>query len=251
MKRVYKNWLVRITIGFAALTSARLISTFLHMTTLERIYKPRDFRRTSHLEIDQKIIDSLPKYCHTVLGRTVDPINLIVVGRESEVKEAFKKAGWHSAHPSTPLHLLLGFLSATFNKSYKSGPFTPFFINIGLQDLSYQKLTKLNSFRQRHHVRLWRTRHELTAGKRIWVAAASFDTNIRLGLMPPFIHHRIDPDLDRERDFLVQDLLDAGALMGDSHQLNLPVSVADRRRNAFGATYHTDGRARVVEIQPR
>ncbi len=248
MKRLYKNWLVRITIGFAALTSLRLVSTLLHMTTLEKLYKPRDFRRTSHQTISREVIDTLPKYCTTMFGQAVDPINIILIGTESGIRHSFEKASWYGAHPTTPLHLAAGFLSATFNRSYKSGPFTPFFTGIGTQDMSFQKLTQLNSFRQRHHVRIWRTKHTLPGGKRMWIAAASFDVSMRVNAMPPFVHHHIDPDLDAERDYIVAELLKVGNLLGESHRINPEILPTDKRRNAFGARYYTDGMAKVIEI---
>jgi hypothetical protein len=248
MKRVYKNWLVRITVVFAAITSMRLISTALHMTTLERLYKPRDFRKTSHLKISPEIIDNLPKFSQTVIGQKMDPINLIFVGTESGIKRAFEKAGWSTANPASPVHMLLAFFSTVFNTSHKTGPFTPHFINIGLQDLSFQKLTKLNSFRQRHHVRIWRTKNSLPNDHHIWIAAASFDKSLRVDILPPFVHHHIDPDLDREREFIIAEMVAQGHKLGDSHQMNKKISDKKAQKNATGAPYFTDGKAQVIEI---
>jgi hypothetical protein len=194
MKRIYKNWLVRMTVGFAALTGLRLISTVLHMTTLEKLYKPRDFRQTSHMDIDQKIIDDLPRYCRNLLGQPMDPINLIFVGSESGIRHAFEKAGWNGVHPSTPIHVGAGLIASIFRRSYQKGPFMPLFTGIGTQDLSFQKTTGKNKFAERHHIRIWRTRHTL-GNKRLWVGAATHETGMKLTLMPPFIVHRMNPIL--------------------------------------------------------
>jgi hypothetical protein len=169
MKRVYKNWLVRVTVGFAALFSLRLLSTALHITFLERIYKPRDFRRTSHLKIDQPILDGLPRYCRTLWGQRMDPINIIMVGTEDKIKASFTAGGWQGAHPSTPLHVFAGFIASIFKRSYRKGPLMPLFTGIGTQDLVFQKTTGRNKFAERHHIRLWRTRHELPGKRRLWV----------------------------------------------------------------------------------
>lgn len=248
MKRIYSNWFVRITLGFAAITSIRLVSTLLHMTTLEKLYKPRDFRRASHLDISQEVVDQLPRYCYTFVGQKVDPVNIIFIGTESGIKRAFEKCGWHEAHPNTPVHLLYGLITAIFNKPYKKGPFTPFFISVGTQDLNFQKSTQIDSYRQRHHIRIWRTKHEIKKGNRIWVGAASFDVSLRLDFRPPFLHHHIDPELDKERDMIVDELVNTGHSLSGSHQMNKPILKNHKKHNAFGAPYYTDGIAKVVEI---
>lgn len=248
MKRIYNNWLTRITFGFAALTSLRLISTVLHMTTLEKLYKPRDFRKTSHLKLDPEILDKLPRYSQAVTGQRMDPINLIFVGTENGLRHAFEKAGWSTANPASPIHMALATISTLFSRTHKTGPFTPHFVGFGLQDMSFQKLTAKKSFSQRHHVRLWRTTKSLPDNSHVWIAAASYDTSLRFGLLPPFIHHHIDPDMDDERDYIALDLIHNGALMAGDHQMIDPIGPSHPSKNATGARYFTDGKAKIIEI---
>ncbi len=248
MKRFYNNWLTRITIGFAALTSMRLISTVLHMTTLEKLYKPRDFRKTSHLNLSQEILDGLPRFSQAVTGQRMDPINMIVVGTENGIKRAFEKAGWSPANPATPIHMALASISTLFKRSHKTGPFTPHFIGFGLQDLSFQKLTAKKSFSQRHHIRLWRTTKVLPKDQQVWIAAASYDTSLRLDWLPPFVHHHINPDLDEERDLIALELIKYGSLMVGNHQMIEPIEPSKPSKNATGARYFTDGKAIIIEI---
>lgn len=249
MKRVYKNWFVRITVGFAALTSIRLVSTILHMTTLDKLYKPRDFRKTNHHIISQEIIDRLPRYCQTIFGRKMDPINLIFIGTEDSIQKAFDAAEWDGAHPSTPVHVVLGFASSLFNRNYRKGPFMPLFISVGLQDISFQKVTD-SGYSRRHHIRVWRTRHVLKDGLRVWVGAATFEKSFKFKFRPPFIHHFKDPDIDWERDYIVKDLLQNGGIMGDSYQFNQPIHKDSPAKDPNGDEYYTDGIAKVVELLP-
>ncbi|TAK89559.1 hypothetical protein EPO04_00385 [Patescibacteria group bacterium] len=247
MKRVYKNWLVRITIGFAAITSARLLSTLFHVTTLEKLYKPRDFRQTKHHVISQDIVDRLPRYCQTIFGRKMDPINLVFVGSEKAINHAFAEAGWDGAHPSTPIHVTLGFASSLFNKNYRKGPFMPLFISVGLQDISFQKITD-NGYAQRHHIRLWRTRHVLRSGQRVWVGAATFEKSFKFKFRPPFVHHFKDPDIDWERDYIVEELLKHGGILGESYQFNQPIHKDKPAKDPNGDSYYTNGVAKVIEL---
>lgn len=220
----------------------------MHMTTLEKIYKPRGWGRENHRKLNPEIISQLPKYSQFITGQKMDPINLIFIGTENGIKHAFEKAGWHSAHPSSPIHLFLGFLSGALNRPYKTGPFTPHFISVGLQDIAFQKGTRKNSFRQRHHIRIWRTKHHLSGGKQVWVAAASYDCALRVDVLPPFVHHHISADLDTERDYIARELLEQGHSMGEAVQMIPVIRKSHPDRNATGAKYYTDGQAQVVEI---
>lgn len=247
MKRIYSNWFVRITLGFAAITSIRLVSTLLHMTTLEKLYKPRDFRRTSHLEVSDEILSSLPKYCTNIFGIKMDPINLVFIGTEAGITRAFEKAGWNGAHPSTPPHLAYGFFASLFRKSYENGPFMPLFTGIGLQDLSLQKPAKGGKLGERHHIRVWRTRHEVN-GNRVWVGAATHETGMKLIPLPPFIVHRMNPSLDYERDFITSALIKSDCLMAGEYQLIQPIALETAKRNPHGDRFYTNGIANIIEI---
>jgi hypothetical protein len=248
MKKVYKSWLVRFTVGFAALTSIRLVSTLLHMTTLEKIYKPRDFRKTSHLELDQEIIDELPKYCATAYGLKMDPINLLFVGGEDSIKQAFVAAGWQEAHPSTPVHAAVGLLAAIFRRPYRRGPFMPLFVNIGLQDLAFAKTGRRKRFASRHHIRIWRTGHILPGDKSLWVAAATHETGLKIVWLPTFLVHKLDPDLDDERDYIAGDMIDQGNLLAGEYSINPPIVRQKPKRNPHNDKYYSDGQAKLVEF---
>jgi hypothetical protein len=247
MERVRKHWLTRLLVFVGGVFSLRVVSYLLHMTTLEKVYKPRDFRKTSHLEISQEIIDHLPRYCQTIFGRKMDPINLVFVGTESGIKRAFEKAGWNGAHPHSPLILPLSFIPGWLNRTYSRGPFSPLYINVGLQDLSFQKVLN-RGYGNRHHIRIWRTRHSLPGDNRIWVAAATYEQGFRFGLRSPFFFHQKDPDLDWERDFIAAELLDQKNLLVGEHQLNPPSTNHDPKHDPHRDPYFTDGNAKIIEI---
>jgi len=247
MKRIYNNWFTRLLFFIGGIFSLRLIATALHITTLEKLYKPRDFRKTSHLEISQDIIDRLPRYCQTIFGRKMDPINLLFIGTEAGIQRAFEKAGWDGAHPSSPVHVGLGLASSLFNRTYRKGPFMPLFISIGLQDLSFQNVLK-QGYGQRHHIRLWRTRHQLPNGNRLWVAAATFEKSFKLMPKPPFLYHHMEPNLDFERDHIIGELVRQGHQAAGEYRLHEAIKPKYPRRNPNGDPYYTDGKALAIEI---
>ena len=226
----------------------RIFAYILHATGLERVFKPRLLRNSVYLNLTDAVVASLPKYSQSISGANMDPMNLIIVGTAPNVRRLFKIAGWNRANPASPIHLLYGLFSALTKRKYESGPFTPFFVRLALQDLAYQQATKKGSFDQRHHLRLWRTGVTLPGNKSVWVGGASFDVSLLIQPTPPFIHHKIDPNIDRERDYVVRTLTDRGAIRLKSVRLTPTVLASRPVKNGYGQDYFTDGRAVVVEV---
>lgn len=226
----------------------RLFAYVLHATGLDSIYKPRFTRHSALLDLDEAMVAKLPKYSQTLIGARMDPMNLVFVGSDKGIRLLFRRAGWHRAHPASPWHLLYGGVAAVLGKSYRTGPFMPQYLNIGLQDFAFQKLTKRKKHRERHHVRIWRTGMVLPGNQAVWVAAASYDTKIVFQVRPPFINHRIDPAIDREREFIAHDLERTGGVRLKYVDMTPKIDAAKPQRNATGMKYFTDGRAAVVEV---
>ncbi len=247
MKRIYNNWLTRLLFFVGGIFSLRLIATALHMTTLEKLYKPRDFRKTSHIDLGPDVIETLPRYCQTIFGRKMDPINLFFIATEAGLRRSFEKAGWSGAHASSPVTVGLGLASSIFNRTYQKGPFMPLFISVGMQDLAFQKVLH-KGYGQRHHVRIWRTRHHLPNGNRLWVAAATYEKSFKFTKRPPFLYHHMEPNLDFERDYIASELVKQGHLAAGEFDFHDPIKRAHPRRNPNGDPYYTNGKSVAIEI---
>jgi hypothetical protein len=225
----------------------RIVAYVLHATGLEHIYKPRFERHSALLHLTDEVVAKLPKHSLSITGARMDPMNLIFVGTDTQLKLAFKTAGWRRANPASPVHLLYGLLTVVTGRSYRTAPFMPHFINIGLQDFAFQ-MVEGSSAKQRHHLRIWRTGIRMPDGKRIWLGACCFDISVKAQLRPPFVHHGTDPNFDKERDFIVRNLENQGAYRLKSVIMSEPVLASHPRSNAHGGKYFTDGRAVVVEV---
>ena len=238
-----KRFLLRLSMA-----PLRLIAYLFHATRLERIYKPRFVRHKALIELTINVLDTLPKYSQSISGGKMDPMNLIFIGHESQLKLRFKQAGWHRANAASPIYLMYGALTVLLGKSHQKGPFTPHYINIGLQDFAFQKLTREQSFKRRHHIRVWKTGIELTTGDPVWVGAASFDSKLKVQFKPPWIHHFLDPDLDHEREYIVRDLVQAGSTHLKPVAMTKVIFASEPVKNASGNVYFTDGSAQMVEL---
>jgi hypothetical protein len=58
------------------------------------------------------------------------------------------------------------------------------------------------------------------------------------------VTHHIDPDIDRERDFILQSLHDAGAVKAAAYVT--PSNPVHSARTATGGTFSSDGRILVL-----
>lgn len=231
-----------------AIAPFRVIAYFFHATGLERFYKPRFARYAALTELDEALAERLPKYAHTISGAKSDPMNLVFVGDEVMLRRTFRQAKWRRAHPASPIHVTYALFKTIFRRSYERGPFAPLYVNIGLQDLAYQRSTVNNSSRERHHLRIWRTGIILSDGRRVWVAAAGRENGMRLALALPFWTHALDPNLDREREFVVGTLVKHGATRLKTLPMTSPVPASEPHKTVFGSQYYTDGRAAVVQF---
>ena len=99
-----------------------------------------------------------------------------------------------------------------------------------------------DSINERVHLRLWKTSLQLQ-GQTVWIGQVSRDIGVRFTLKTWNLStHRIDPDVDESRDYVVDSLADGGRLS----KLVLvpgcePAKQKNPRRNLTGDPYFTDG----------
>ena len=117
-----------------------------------------------------------------------------------------------------------------FNRPYPAAPFSTLFLFGRGQDVGFQKAID-GSPRKRHHIRFWALsleQGEETLGTpefwlnidrppldapALWVGAGTKDTGISLTRFTFQITHRTDVDADAERDFIIGELKQAGAIV--------------------------------------
>ncbi len=201
--------------------------------------------RFAELGLGADELNHLPRVSENVLARAMEPMNLILVGSQEQAADLFSKAGWRPADPVSFGSMQKALLAIFFNRAYDTGPVTPCYIGKKRQDAAFQKATSIDKFRQRHHLRLWRTSLKTKDGRPVLVGQASYDKDIKtFGFLafPPI--HKIAPELDAERRLVCADLTVVGAKVLGEVQLN--EAYADR--NAYRDAFFTDGFASIVEV---
>jgi len=216
---------------------------FLLGALLFRFALPDVLRHYEH----QSSLGPAPKVAQNKAGLPSDPLNVALIGSKEEILRAFLKAGWRPADAIT-LKSGLGIVSSVLlNYPYPAAPVSDLYLWGKKQDLAFeQEIGK--SARHRHHVRLWETGIPVPSRRPLWLGAATFDRNVGFKRGSLEVTHHIAPDVDAERDHVMQALLKNGPLV-EMYQVTGPGQTLTGR-NGSGDWYYTDGELTVGVISP-
>ncbi|PJC36467.1 PA-phosphatase [Candidatus Peregrinibacteria bacterium CG_4_9_14_0_2_um_filter_53_11] len=181
------------------------------------------------------------KFTETLFGAFQEPMNVIIIAQSDEqLVSLFEEAGWLLADEVSISSLAQAGWALVSKESYPRAPMTPDFWNAEIHNFGFQKATEVNLVSTRHHTRFWRTMSHTEEGGVIYLGTASFDASIKWG-----VTHRIDPDIDTEREFLLADLQETGRLKSvRKEQLVAP----HLGSNFAGDPFFTDGKTYVIEL---
>lgn len=184
----------------------------------------------------------LPKFTETLLGNPQEPFSFIVIADSDEqLIKSFQQANWLLAESANFNFLATAFKSIILNKAYPTAPMTPYFWQTYTNDFGFEEPTEVNSARYRHHARFWRTDFTTVDGKNIYVGITSLDTGVKWwGLT-----HRIQPDIDSEREYLFNDLNKVAVSSSEKIQFVDPVL----GKNFTGDQFFTDGKAYLIHLK--
>jgi hypothetical protein len=192
----------------------------------------------------RRLVDNAP--VRTERDKTpADLTNLLFVGTEQELQQAFEEAGWALADARGFSSDLKAIQATVRQSGYGGAPVSLLTLNGLPPDFVFQK--SLNTFAKRHHLRLWK--HSATYdGREVWVGAATHDIGIASTAEGTKWFHRIDPRIDRERELVKTDLLFAGVASG--YALVERPDVPQNSQNGTGDDLITDGKMVILALRP-
>jgi hypothetical protein len=180
-------------------------------------------------------------------GHPADPVNVGLIGELGEVQLAMQRAGWLPARPIT-MRSALGIVGAVaLDRSDPRAPVSDLFLDGRHQDLAFERQVDASP-RRRHHVRFWNQGQQVE-GATLWLGAATFDEGVTIAHENGQVTHRTSPNIDEERDTLVDDL-ERGGCAGAVHDTP-GIGPRAGARTAEGRPIDTDGRTAVVELRCR
>jgi hypothetical protein len=215
----------------------------LMVTFLTHVVAPRLFTHYEHFPA----LAGVPKRTLNAKHTLADPVNVALVGTDSEITAAMRRAGWARADSISRASDLAIAKSVLFNRPDSTAPVSPLFLFGRQQDLAFEQQVG-RSARRRHHVRLWKVSGVTFAGRPVWIGDATFDLSAGMSHRGFHPTHHIAPDIDQERDALESALATAGQLASTFRVTGLGIRVDDH--NAEGDRFDTDGELRVMILSP-
>ena len=182
-------------------------------------------------------------------GLLGDPINLALLGDEGALHAAMQSASWTRADRVTLRTSWRIITSTITRRSYDEAPVSPLFLFGRMQDFAYQQEVAGNPAK-RHHVRFWRTPEGwlLPGGTRVdWLAAGTFDRAVGFSLFTLQVTHKIDADIDIERDHITATVLQANPAAAVTVLRDF--STGYHSRNGGGDTIRTDGDLPILDLR--
>lgn len=181
-------------------------------------------------------------------GLLGDPVNMALQGDEIDIHAAMTAAGWDRADPITPRSTWRTITAWLTRTPYPEAPVSTLTLFGRQQDFAYQKSVP-GKPSERHHVRFWKTPDGwvLPGGRRVdWLAAGTYDRAVGLSLLTFQVTHKIDADIDIERNYIVDDILYA---CPDSYLEILPDFFSSYHdKNGGGDRVVTDGDLYLVDV---
>ena len=175
--------------------------------------------------------------------RPADVINLAFSAADDVLEAGFVASGWTTA---VALGLRADYrtiLAVAEDRGYRLGPVSLQTFAGRPPDRVFQKQT--NTFDRRHHVRIWRL-PQMVEGRPVWAASATHDVGIKFTRSERTFTHRVETDIDLERQKIVDDLRFAGFV--ESFALAIRPTVPTRMVNATDDEMTTDGRIAVIVL---
>ncbi len=190
-------------------------------------------------------VDALPRRVADQEGTPGDAVNFALVGTEEQVKRAFVRSGWVAVDADTGSAIVNGLMATLQHKAYLAVPMSKLYLFGRPQDMSYARAEAVKVATERHHLRVWRSEVEVE-GRPLWVGSATYDNGLERDERNGKMTHSIDPEIDKERDFLRESFDSSGSM--SSAAMVLPADSVHEAHTATGGSFHTDGRMLVMAL---
>jgi hypothetical protein len=205
--------------------------------------------QTSNLPAAKKDASELSEMMRFLPSRTVDGqghdgdmLNLAFVATQSELEDAFARAGWiKTENTRFPAFWHL----AMQRTHYAKLPMRKLYVFGRTQDYSYALPDSTSVVSKRHHLRIWKTDYQQD-GASIWVGAATYDVALQWQVKKLRIFHKIDPKVDAERDFIAGRLSETRLVTHEEYlRCANPVFQGE---TATGGPYYSDSRMLLLQL---
>jgi hypothetical protein len=154
---------------------------------------------------------------------------------------------WHMTQKLDAASIIETVRAFIFRDEYLTSPVSPLYVFGRREDVALQKAR--STINERIHTRLWLTPYTFES-RRVWIGQVSRDIGVRLTDQTwNLTTHKIGPDVDFDRGYLLQDLLMSGFVERYGFVDGVrEATMSAPRTNLTGDPYYTDGLQVVVSL---
>jgi hypothetical protein len=212
---------------------------------IDKIYPGKSIE---NLQLDSVRTTFAKQICCTTNSegtRYGDPLNLVIVEGKQDPIVPFIARGWHLARQLNVSSAIDTARAFIFRDEFLTSPVSPLYVFGRKEDLVLQKAR--STINERVHARFWLAPYTFES-RRVWIGQVSRDIGVRLTDQTwNLTTHKIAPDVDFDRGYLLQDLLMSGFVEQYGYVDGVGAARASApRTNLTGDPYYTDGLRAVV-----
>ncbi|HKD73008.1 MAG TPA: LssY C-terminal domain-containing protein [Candidatus Acidoferrum sp.] len=195
--------------------------------------------------IDNTLFAKIPRRISDKDGNPGDMVNFLILGDENAMKKVFTTAGWVKVDANVQATILEGAIASFSKESYLTMPMSPLYLFGRPQDYGWAHAEPIKVVASRNHLRVWKAPFTVN-GQMLWVGAATHDIGFEKDQRNNGVTHKIDPDIDLEREYVEKTLCSTGLVSEVSHFL--PQNPLKEAKTATGGSFHSTGQVLILKL---
>jgi hypothetical protein len=198
-------------------------------------------------KVTRETVDRYPRRIQDAGGNAGDNTNFLIVGTEEQILRAFEAAGWVEVDRDKGSAVAAGIQAVLNKRAYVTLPMSELMLFGRVQDHGLAQGDPVQVVAERHHFRIWKAPFWVE-GRDVFVGAGTHDIGFDRDQRNNGVTHKIDPEVDKERDYIGQSLQETGRVA--KLEYVTPSQPSKEAITATGATFRSDGRVLVIYLVP-
>lgn len=196
--------------------------------------------------ITSDLLAQIPRRVSDPAKNPGDMVNVLLVGTQDQVVQAFTTAGWVQVDKTVRETAMNAIFESLEKKDYLTMPMSVLYLFGRAQDYGFAHAEPVRVAMSRNHLRVWKSPYEVD-GRPLWCVAATHDIGFERDQRNNGVTHKIDPDIDGEREYVNGTLSGTGLVIQRDHVT--PADPLTTAKTATGGEFHSDGRILVLVLK--
>jgi hypothetical protein len=196
--------------------------------------------------ITPELLSKIPRRVSDEAHNPGDMVNVLIVGTQDQLVEAFSTAGWAQVDKTVHETAVAALFGSLQKKDYLTMPMSILYLFDRAQDFGFAHAEPVRVAMSRNHLRIWKSDYSID-NRPVWCVAATHDIGFERDQRNNGVTHKIDPAIDGEREFVNGTLSGTGLVIQRDHVT--PPDPLTTAKTATGGEFHSDGRILVLVLK--